>query len=78
MIENSEWFSKKDYSGEKTFLLWSSLSNTIPILFWSLFHILHDKNIFEIVKEETDKNFNFISLNNSKQIHFHDQFNLSK
>ncbi len=62
MIENCEWFSKKDYSGEKTFSLYSSLSNTIPILFWSLFHILHDKNIFEIVKEEINKNLNLISF----------------
>jgi cytochrome P450 len=78
MIDNPEWFSEKDYSGEKTFLLWSSLSNTIPTLFWSLFHILQDKNIFEIVKEEIDKNFPCISLDNSKSIDFDDQWNLSK
>jgi cytochrome P450 len=78
MIENREWFSEKDYSGEKTFLLWSSLSNTIPTLFWCLHHILENKKIFQIVKEEIKKNFPLLSLDNSTEINFDDQWNLSK
>lgn len=66
MIENYQWFTKKDYSSEKTFLLWSSLSNTIPTLFWSLFYILNNKNIYEIVKEEINEKFPLKTFDNNQ------------
>ena len=56
ILGNEEFFSKKDYSGEKTFLLWSSLSNTIPTLFWSLVHLLNDENLFQIIEKEIEEN----------------------
>lgn len=57
MINNAEYFSQNDYSGEKTFLLWSSLSNTIPTLFWSLCHLFNDPNALKVIQDEIKQNF---------------------
>jgi len=56
ILNHRNYFSDKDYSGEKTFLLWSSISNTIPTLFWSLIHIFKEKNLFELISNEIERN----------------------
>ncbi|CAM4842435.1 unnamed protein product [Rotaria magnacalcarata] len=72
MMKNSDWFSSKDYAGEKTFLLWSSLTNTIPTLFWSLLYILKDEFIFEKVFNEINEHFPKEFFNNIQHISFND------
>lgn len=57
LLDHQEFFTKKDYSGENTFLLWSSLSNTIPTLFWSLCYLLNNQNLYQIIQKEINEIF---------------------
>ena len=43
--------------GENTFLLWSSLSYTIPTSFWSRDHLFNERNCMKIIQDEIEQNF---------------------
>lgn len=66
ILNNEQFFSSNDYAGEKTFLLWSSLSNTIPTLFWSLSHLLTNEKTLKKIKDEIEENFVGKELNVSQ------------
>lgn len=60
--DNLDWIPEKDIGCCETGLLWASLGNTIPAVFWSLFYILRDQKAVEIIREEIDTNLPFCSL----------------
>ena len=53
ILNHPEWFSEHEYGGKQTFMLWASLANSIPTLFWPLFHILSDTETVESIQQET-------------------------
>ena len=54
--------SDKDYGGQLTGFFWASLGNTIPGVFWSLFHILRDPKALATIKEEIDRHLPTVPL----------------
>jgi cytochrome P450 len=63
--ENSDWFTESDLGGSQTAILWGSLANTIPAVFWCLFYILQDPQAVDVIKQEIDTYLPVFSLDNS-------------
>jgi cytochrome P450 len=62
--KTSDRLSLRDYGGSQTALLWASLGNTIPAVFWSMFYILQDAKAVEVIKQEIDTYLPSFSLDN--------------
>ncbi|UJR19250.1 hypothetical protein I4U23_022378 [Adineta vaga] len=63
-LANSEWLTKKDHGAMQTAILWASLGNTIPAVFWCLLYILQDPKAVEAIKQEIDTYLPVFSLDN--------------
>jgi len=55
-------FKSHDVGAMAVSFLWASLGNTIPALFWVLYHILTNKQALDEIREEIQSNLNFIPL----------------
>ncbi|CAF1047307.1 unnamed protein product [Didymodactylos carnosus] len=64
--DNYNWLSGQDHGALQTTLLWGALGNTIPTVFWCLFHILQNAEALEVIKQEIDEHLPFSSLDNDK------------
>jgi len=63
-LDNSDWLSEKDHGALQTSILWGSLANTIPAVFWSLFYVLQDTKAVEVIKQEINTYLPIFSLDN--------------
>jgi oxysterol 7-alpha-hydroxylase len=65
---NSQWVSDQHHAALLTVLFWSSLANTIPGVFWSLFYILKDPKALQTIKEEIDTHLPVVPLDGDKGV----------
>jgi len=63
-LVNTDWLSEKDRNGFQTGILWGSLGNTIPTVFWCLFYVLRDTKAVETIRQEIDTYLPVFSLDN--------------
>ena len=61
-VDSSDWLSKRDAGTFQSALLWASLGNTIPAVFWCLLYILHDTKAIETITQELDTHLPSFSL----------------
>lgn len=67
-LDNSDWLSKRDVGTFQSGLLWASLGNTIPAVFWCLFYILHDTKAIETITQELDTHLPYFSLDADESV----------
>lgn len=77
-LDNSDWLSEKDRNGTLTGVLWGSLGNTIPAVFWFLFYVLRDKKAIENIKQEIDTYLPMFSLDNDVDDSIINQWTIEK
>ena len=64
LLANADWISEKDRHGNQTGILWGSLGNTIPAVFWCLFYLLRDSKAIATIRQEIDTHLPRFPLNN--------------
>jgi cytochrome P450 len=69
IVDHPEWFSEQDFAGAQTALLWASVGNTIPAVFWCFFYILQDANAMKTIQDEIDIYLPQFSLENDDESH---------
>ncbi|CAF3669519.1 unnamed protein product [Rotaria sp. Silwood1] len=52
ICNHPEWFTESDFAGAQTAILWASLGNTIPAIFWCLYYLLRNPIALKTVREE--------------------------
>lgn len=65
--DNYNWLSAQDHGALQTTLLWGSLGNTIPTVFWCLFYILQNAEALEVIKQEIDSHLPSFSLDSIEE-----------
>lgn len=60
--DHADWLPETDIGCCQTGLLWGSLGNTIPAVFWALFYILRDSKAVETITQEINTNLPYFSL----------------
>ncbi|CAF3241164.1 unnamed protein product [Rotaria sp. Silwood2] len=63
ILDHPESFSDVQYGGNQTAMLWGSLGNSIPAVFWCLLYILRDAKAVESIRQEINQYLPAFSLN---------------
>ncbi|CAF3473304.1 unnamed protein product [Rotaria socialis] len=68
LLDHPEWYSAQEFGGNQTAMMWASLANSTPALFWCLLYILRDTKALESIQQEIDMYLPSFSLDDDLSI----------